>query len=89
MNKLVIFTKNFSPEYKRYILKLIPMKWKVEINSLDSALFYQFDRDTFGFIYGTKQDEDLEKIRVNFTFKNEPYQFDIDELYPFLKKITL
>lgn len=87
MNKIVLFAKNFSPEYKDYIITKIPYKYGVEVNKKDYYISFLFNKDTFGYIYGSKHDEDLEKIKFNWTFKNEPHTMDVDDLNEFLIKL--
>lgn len=86
---IVFFTKNFSKEYRDYIIQRIPNKYTTVINKDDNHLTFLFNKDTFGYIYGSKQDESLEQIRFNFTFVNKPMVFDIDDLNEFLVSVRL
>lgn len=88
MNNIIVFSKNFSNEYKDYVIRKIPQKYRITLNRNDHHLNFLFDRNTFGYVYGSKEDENLERIKFNYSFKNEPHTFDIDDLYDFLIRIV-
>jgi hypothetical protein len=86
--KLVLFVKNFSKEYITYLISKIPTKFDIIINIINYYNDFNFDINTIGFVYGSKEDETYERIRFNYIYKNEPTNMDIDELHLFLFKIN-
>jgi hypothetical protein len=81
--KVILFVKNFTKEYITYLISKIPTFVELYINYLDYYVDYRFTSDIFGYIYGSKEDETFERVKLNYVHKDEPTTLDIDELHYF------